>query len=84
MFSRVSLEEVQQPCRKSSKFWYCFLFNSIILFCFPLLTQAQDPGIPDTVRIECDSLIVGQSRPLRLTIVNDDYITLLAILLVFS
>ncbi|MCH7947218.1 MAG: hypothetical protein IIC66_05400, partial [candidate division Zixibacteria bacterium] len=78
------LAKVQQGRRKSSKFWFCFLFVTIFLFSVPLLTQAQDPGIRDTVRIEVDSLIVGQSRPLRLTIVNDDYIKLLAIPLVFS
>ena len=72
MFRQVSLEEVQQGCNKSSKLWSCFLFVTIFLFSVPPLTQAQDPGIPDTVRIECDSLIVGQSRPITLTIVNDE------------
>ncbi len=84
MFRQVLLARAQQGRRKSSKFWSCFLFVTIFLFSVPLLTQAQDPGIPDTVRIECDSLIVGQSRPLRLTIVNDDYIKQFSIPLLFS
>jgi hypothetical protein len=32
---------------------------------------AQDPGIPDTVRIECDQLLLNQSQPAMMTIVND-------------
>ncbi|MCH7689886.1 MAG: VCBS repeat-containing protein [candidate division Zixibacteria bacterium] len=84
MFREVYLKEVQQGQNKLSKFWSCVLFVSIFLFSIPLLTQAQDPGIPDTVRIEADSLIVGQSRPLRLTVVNDDVIVHLTIPLVFS
>ncbi len=72
MFRHLFLEEVQQGFYKSSKFWSCLLFVTIFLFSVPLLTQAQDPGIPDTVRIECDSLIVGRSLPITLTIVNDE------------
>ncbi|MCH9024763.1 MAG: hypothetical protein IH931_05445, partial [candidate division Zixibacteria bacterium] len=84
MFRQVFLEEVQQASYKSSKFWSCFLFVTIFLFSVPLLTQAQDPGIPDTVRIEADSLIVGQSRPITLTIVNDEDITTYSTGLVFT
>ena len=84
MFRQVSLEEVQQGCNKSSKLWSCFLFVTIFLFSVPPLTQAQDPGIPDTVRIECDSLIVGQSLPVRVTIVNDDLIRTFIMPLIFS
>ena len=84
MFRRVYLEVVRQGRHKSLQCRFCFLFFTIFSFCFPQLTQAQDPGIPDTIRIEVDSLIVGQSRPLRLTVVNDDVIINLTIPLVFT
>ena len=84
MFRRLFFEEVRQGRNKSSKFRSCFLFVTIFLFSIPLLTQAQDPGIPDTVRIECDSLIVGQSRPITLTIVNDEKVRTILLPLVFS
>ena len=84
MFREVYLKEVQQGQNKLSKFWSCVLFVSIFLFSIPLLTQAQDPGIPDTVRIEADSLIVGQSRPVKVTIVNDELVSTFSFPLVFS
>lgn len=38
-------------------------------------SMAQDPGVPDTVRIDDATLVVGQSKPLRMTIVNDELVT---------
>jgi hypothetical protein len=35
-------------------------------------TALADPGVPDTVKLECDGLIVGQSRPIQLSIANDE------------
>jgi len=34
----------------------------------------SDPGIPDTVKLEGGPLVVGQSRPLSFTIVNDELV----------
>lgn len=35
---------------------------------------AQDPGLPDTVKIEGGPLIVGRSMPLAFTVVNDEFV----------
>ncbi|HEX2896541.1 MAG TPA: VCBS repeat-containing protein, partial [candidate division Zixibacteria bacterium] len=49
----------------------------------PVFSFAQDPGIRDTVRIECDSLIVGQSRPVTITVVNDEIVDLISLGFIF-
>ncbi|MFH1699731.1 MAG: FG-GAP-like repeat-containing protein [Candidatus Zixiibacteriota bacterium] len=36
--------------------------------------MAQDPGLPDTVKIEGGPLIVGRSIPLAFTVVNDEFV----------
>ncbi|HEX2897155.1 MAG TPA: hypothetical protein VHP63_03800, partial [candidate division Zixibacteria bacterium] len=68
------------PFRKSSflfarHFAVSFTFSiSLALLSLVSSTNAQDPGVRDTVRIEADSLVVGQSRPVRMIVSNDDQI----------
>ncbi len=52
----------------------CFpaLLAVMLLVSFPRLLGCDDPGIRDTVRIGGGPLVVGQSKPLSLTIVNDE------------
>ena len=47
------------------------LMGIIFLFSISTIMADPDPGIPDTVKIGGGPLIVGQSRPITLTIVND-------------
>jgi len=66
-------------CQKNSsiffnKFAKVFCLLSV-LHLLPVIVYSQDPGIRDSVRIESDSLIVGQSRPIRLYICNDEPIS---------
>ncbi len=58
-------------------------FGSLLLL---LATTAfsQDPGIPDSVRIEADSLIIGQSRPIIVTFANDDLIRSMTLPLIIA
>ena len=46
----------------------------LMLLCllFPVTVVAQDPGLPDTVMIGIDTLVVGRSVPLSFRIVNDE------------
>ncbi|TFH65651.1 MAG: T9SS type A sorting domain-containing protein [Candidatus Zixiibacteriota bacterium] len=52
----------------------CFpaLLAVVLFMSFPRLLGCEDPGIRDTVRIGGGPLVVGQSKPLSLTIVNDE------------
>jgi hypothetical protein len=52
-------------------------FLSILMIALASLCSAQyaaDPGLPDTVKITGSPLVVGQSRPLMMTIVNDELV----------
>ncbi len=57
-----------------------------VLFLAALATgsAAQDPGIPDTVKIGGGPLVVGQSIPISVTIVNDAEIPCYSLGLVFT
>ena len=52
------------------------LIQLFLLLCVSLVNAqsgwGDDPGIQDTVAIECDSLIVGRSMPISLRVFNDD------------
>ncbi|MCX6832689.1 MAG: hypothetical protein NT028_11275, partial [candidate division Zixibacteria bacterium] len=52
----------------------CFpaLLAVMLLVSFPRLLAVDDPGTRDTVRIGGGPLVVGQSKPLSFTIVNDE------------
>jgi hypothetical protein len=56
------------------------LFATLI----PISGFGGDFGTPDTVKITCDSLIVGRSMPVSLTFVNDDNIEMYGCGLVFN
>lgn len=40
---------------------------------------AQDPGVPDTVKLIGDTLLIGQSVPVELVIVNDEEISCISV-----
>jgi len=48
------------------------LIGLLIIFNPTTTWAVPDPGVPDTVKIEGGPLVVGQSRPITLTIVNDE------------
>ncbi|MDD4051312.1 MAG: VCBS repeat-containing protein [candidate division Zixibacteria bacterium] len=51
----------------------CIITTTIIVLAMGGVAWSDpDPGLPDTVRIEGGPLVVGQSRPLTMTIVNDE------------
>jgi hypothetical protein len=41
----------------------------------PLTALGQDTGIPDTVRVIGDTLVIGRSMPVHVRIINDESIT---------
>ena len=42
----------------------------------PLTAIGQDAGIPDTVRLIGDTLVIGRSMPVHVSIFNDEEITI--------
>jgi len=59
-------------------------FTAICLVVLTTLSVAQDPGIPDTVKIGGGPLVVGQSKPISVTIVNDVDIPCYSLGLIFT
>jgi len=59
------------------------VFGLLLLTLTPVVFS-QDPGIPDTVRIEVDSLIVGRSIPVTVTVVNDEVVDLISLGFIFT
>src|SRR3990172_2320854 len=67
--------------RKNFKSHFDLLPKSVFLFILlftSLPVYSTDPGIPDTVRIEVDSLIVGRSMPIDLVLINDEQLELIS------
>ncbi len=62
-----------------------FSFLTVIcLLAMTALAAGQDPGAPDSVIIGGGPLVVGQSRPISVTIVNDDEIPCYSLGLIFT
>jgi len=53
------------------RFFKSFLILALMIAVFPRIVRAQDPGVPDTVKIDAEGLYLNQSHPVMLTIVND-------------
>jgi len=53
------------------------VFCLFLLFA-PLSAYSEDPGVPDTVRIDVDSLIVNRSVPIDLVLINDEQLELIS------
>jgi len=70
--------------RVSSGRTVIFSIAVILTLTTPNTALSQDPGIRDTVRIEGDSLIVGQSRPITITLVNDEAISTVSLGFIYS
>ncbi len=79
MVSKIQTDIPSRPPRTALNCVFKFVISGILILLIPNMALSQDPGIRDTVRIEGDSLIVGQSRPLRLTICNDNEISVILI-----
>jgi len=56
-----------------------FFIVAVAALLLPVCIQAQDPGIRDSVVLEFDELVVGQSRPITMRLVNDSLLAAIVI-----